>query len=262
MGGADLARRLIGLIEGAGAAATALLTDFDGTLAPIVDEPAAAAPLPGTGEVLGRLAARLGVVAVVSGRPAGYLAARLPDAGDVVLAGLYGLERVVGGEVVEPPDADRWRPVVAAAADTAERSGPPGVHVERKGLAVALHVRTAPEQLAWVTRFAGEQAASTGLVAHPGRMSVELRPPTGGDKGSVVAELAAGRGAVAFIGDDRGDLPAFAALAELRERGVATVAVAVASDESPAELLARADVVVAGPAGVLAALAALADRLG
>ena len=38
---------------------SAVLTDFDGTLAPIVDNPAAATPLPGVLEVLERLAAGL-----------------------------------------------------------------------------------------------------------------------------------------------------------------------------------------------------------
>ena len=42
---------------------TALCLDFDGTLAPIVDDPEAAAPLPGTTELLGRLAGRFAAVA-------------------------------------------------------------------------------------------------------------------------------------------------------------------------------------------------------
>jgi trehalose 6-phosphate phosphatase len=57
--------------------------------------------------------------------------------------------------------------------------------------------------------------------------------------------------AVMFVGDDTVDLPAFDALDELSEQGVATLRVAVRSDESPPELLERADVVVDGPPGVL-----------
>src|SRR4051812_8239399 len=62
---------------GAAPARTALLCDFDGTLAPIVDDPAAAGPLPGAVEVLARLSERLGLVAVVSGRPVSFLTAQL-----------------------------------------------------------------------------------------------------------------------------------------------------------------------------------------
>ena len=48
----------------------ALFCDFDGTLAPIVADPADARPLPGATDVLGVLAGRYRLVAVVSGRPA------------------------------------------------------------------------------------------------------------------------------------------------------------------------------------------------
>ncbi|HSS11457.1 MAG TPA: hypothetical protein VLL25_16350, partial [Acidimicrobiales bacterium] len=87
---------------------------------------------------------------------------------------------------------------------------------------------------------------------------VELRPPVEADKGTVVEELASGLDAVCFIGDDRGDLPAFAALARLAAEGRDTLAIAVNSDEAPTELLAAADVVVDGPSGVLDLLEALA----
>ena len=54
-----------------------------------------------------------------------------------------------------------------------------------------------------------------------------------------------------FVGDDRVDLPAFDALDELQEAGIATFKVAVSSEEAPKELIARADLVVDGPVGVV-----------
>ena len=53
--------------------------------------------------------------------------------------------------------------------------------------------------------------------------------------------------AALFAGDDRGDVPAFAALEEAAERGVAICRVAVVGDETPSELRERADVMVPGP---------------
>jgi trehalose 6-phosphate phosphatase len=207
---------------------------------------------------LGRLAARYARVAVISGRPVAYLIDQLGAVAGLLLYGLYGLERARGGSVEEVAEATRWRPVVDNVAAAAEAETPPGVGVERKGLAVTLHVRRAPEHAAWVAEWAERAAGRTGLVAHPGRRSVELRPPVATDKGTVVAELAAGLDAVCFLGDDVGDLPAFAALSQLGAGGVHTLAIAVASDESPPELLAAADIVVDGPAGALALLEALA----
>jgi trehalose 6-phosphate phosphatase len=67
---------------------------------------------------------------------------------------------------------------------------------------------------------------------------------------------------VCFVGDDRGDLPAYDALDRLAVRGVHTLRVAVASSEAPDELIARADLVLDGPAEVLAFLRRLAAATG
>lgn len=229
-------------------------------------DPDQARPLAGTVSVLARLAARYRRVAVISGRPASYLATQLlPAAGGTELIGLYGLERV-RVEPSEPvpsidvaPAARRWQAAIDAAAHAAESDAPAGLVVERKGLAVTLHFRTSPARAGWAEQFARQRAAESGLVAHPGKMSWELRPPVPTDKGTVVADLASGLAAVAFIGDDTGDLPAFAELRRLRGRGVATAAVAAGGPETPAGLVEAADLVVAGPAGVLGLLEWLAE---
>jgi trehalose 6-phosphate phosphatase len=236
----------------------AVFVDFDGTLARIVPDPASARPLDGTAVVLADLARRCGLVAVVSGRPAAFLAATIPVPG-VILSGLYGMETWDAGQITELAEAAPWRSIVAAVADRATAEAPEGVLVERKGLSVTLHVRTSPEHEGWVRAWAAEVAATSGLVAHPARRSVALRPPGAADKGTVVRTLAAGRPAACFLGDDAGDLPAFAALARLAATGAATVKVAVRSDEVPPELLARADLTVDGPEGAQALLRVLAS---
>src|SRR5438128_1796911 len=79
-------------------ARAAILTDFDGTLAPIVDDPLAARPLPGAVDVLHRLAERFGVVGVVSGRPLDFLVGHLgDDVGD--LPAFDGLDRLAAAGV-------------------------------------------------------------------------------------------------------------------------------------------------------------------
>ena len=175
--------------------ATALITDFDGTLSPIVVDPAAARPLDGVPDLLDRLARRFGVVAVVSGRPAGFLVEHLtagPVAGAsrVHLVGLYGMEEAGPDGSVRLADGRHpWLPVVAEVADPARGRRPGGVLVEVKGAAVTVHWRRVPEAEAWVAGQVAEAAARTGLVRHPGRASVELRPPLGIDKGTVVRDL-------------------------------------------------------------------------
>lgn len=235
-----------------------VFSDFDGTLAPIVDDPAQAAPYPGAVDALAALAARMGRVGVVSGRPASFLAAQLGGRG-IELWGLYGLETVgPGGAVVPFGPVEAWRATVDRLVSQARAELGAGVGVEHKGVTLTLHFRTSPSSGPAVRRWAEAAAAGSGLAVHEARMSYELRPVVARDKGTVVAELAAGLGAACFVGDDAGDLSAFDALDRLAAAGVHALRVGVRSAEAPPELLARADVVVDGPAGVVALLSSWA----
>ncbi len=232
----------------------AVLTDFDGTLAPIVDDPAAAVPLPGVPEVLARLADRFALAGVVSGRPVAFLVDQLGTG--LWLSGLYGLERFSYGQAVEVAEAERWRPVVV---DTVARAlAELGPVVEDKGLSLTLHFRVQPQRGDEVRAWASAEAAARGLEVRQARASVELHPPVAIDKGTEVEELAQGMEAACFLGDDVGDVAAFDALDRLAAADIHAVRVAVASDEAPPELLDRADLVVDGPPGALALLEELA----
>lgn len=243
-------------------ATATIVTDFDGTLSTIVDDPAAALPLPGARDVVRALAATYGRVAVVSGRPVGFLARQLDvnhDSG-IVLSGIYGLECMEGGKVLIHPAAVEWIDMVDAMATRAEDEAPEGVTIERKGVSFTIHVRQAQQHLAWARSLAEAVANSTGLALHEGRMSYELRPPVDIDKGTVVSGLVDGSTAACFLGDDVGDLPAFDALDRLRaDCGAHVVKVGVRSSEAPAELVERADVLVDGPPGALGFLQTLLD---
>ena len=188
-----------------------------------------------------------------------YLVGALGDVPGVHLAGLYGMETVgADGAVHHPPGVEAWRPVVDEVTRAAMVGAPPGADVEGKGLSVTLHWRRAPEAEAWAVELAGRETARTGLVAQPGRMAIELRPPVHADKGTVVERLGRGHAVVACFGDDLGDLPAFAALARLEADGALVARVAVADAESPTELVAAADLVVEGPHEAVRLLRAVA----
>ena len=237
---------------------SAVITDFDGTLAPIVDDPEQSQAIEGTERLLDDLADEYGCVAVVSGRPLRFLRERLGCGPKVRLRGIYGLEASREGEPTEDSAAEKWRDTVADVAARGDAAAPSGVTVERKGLSVTIHYRTAPEAAPWADEWTAAQADATGLLRHPGRMSWELIPPVPVDKGTTVLDLGEGYGAVCFIGDDRGDLPAFQALDELARRGAYVLKVVVDSREVPAELLREADIAVSGPAGAVDLLRKLA----
>ncbi len=224
-------------------------------------DPEAARALPGTAALLGRLAGRFAAVALVSGRPASFLATHAAAPG-VRYFGHYGLEEIHDGEVtVDPRLAATAGAVRAATVDLQDSPAVrgSGAYLEDKGYTVAVHLRQARDPVRWagpVEAAAREIAARHGLVILPGRLVWELRPPVQSDKGDAVRRVVAAAAAQAavMVGDDRGDLPAFAVVSELAAAGGGGLRVAVRSPEAPAELLAAADLVVDGPEGVRAFL--------
>jgi len=239
---------------------SAVLTDFDGTLAPIVSDPDTAEPLPEAPAVLAALAQRFAVVAVVSGRPVSFLANRLAAAGPSVrLFGVYGMEWIADGAVQVAPEVETWRAAaVDVLADARREFADSGVGVEDKGASVTVHWRGAPEAAERVRAFARTWGPRSGLTVVHGRMAIEFRPPVGSDKGTVVEQLARGCVAACFVGDDIGDLAAFAALDRLEAEGTRVVRVAVTDEESPPELVERADLIASSPAHALTFLRRLA----
>ncbi|WP_340560440.1 trehalose-phosphatase [Streptomyces sp. GSL17-111] len=246
--------------------------DFDGTLAPIVPDPEDARPHPDVLPALARLGPRLAGIAVVTGRPAEVAVryggfADVPGLEGLTVLGAYGAERwdAATGTFSAPP------PEPGVAAVRAELPGllaglgaPEGVRTEDKGLAVAVHTRRSADPagaFAALRAPLAELAARHGLHLEPGRFVLELRPP-GMDKGVALTAYLAERdaGPVLYAGDDLGDLAAFAALERRRADGWPTLLVG-AAPEVPA-LAERADVVVPGPAGVAALLAALVEPDG
>lgn len=244
-----------------------IASDYDGTLAPIVDDPAKAVPAPGAVEALTKLAGRVGTVALITGRAAADAVSLggLADVPGLIILGHYGAQRWQAGVLSEPPAP----PGVQAVREKlpgllAELGVPNGTAVEDKGTALAVHTRRTADPagtLELLRKPLHELAESAALTVEPGRFVLELRPP-GMDKGTALQRLVEERAAnaVLFSGDDLGDLTAFAAIRDLRASGVPGCAVASESPETP-QVAEAADLAVEGPAGIVRFLTALAAEL-
>ena len=246
----------------------AILTDVDGTLAPIVDRPERAAVPQRASEALERLSGRYALVGCISGRRAEE-ARRLVGVDGIAYAGNHGLELLLPGEGAPRLDPSLQGREFGAAEfvaglDAAALAGA-GLRLEDKGAIQALHWRGAdPERPAEaLAREIAAAAGRAGLEPRWGRKVLELRPVGGGGKDAAVGALLAtdGVSTAAYAGDDRTDLDAFRRLRELSEAGelTAAVCVGIVSPEAPPELAEESDLAVDGPGGWLAVLEALAE---
>jgi trehalose 6-phosphate phosphatase len=247
---------------GAMAPRAGIFCDFDGSLAPIVDDPNKARAVRGAGRVLEKLARRYAAVAIVSGRPVSFLAKRLHPR-KVRLVGLYGIEERVGRSLRVLPEVRTARASIDRAAERlrAELADEQGVFIEHKGLAVSVHFRRARDKdtaleraIPIVDRVANEEGLAS---VTRGRMVLEISPPVHVNKGDVVRRVIDEKGLAGalVVGDDMGDLPTFSAINGLD----LAIRVAVASDESPPELIAVADHVIGSPHELMDLLRSLVD---
>jgi trehalose 6-phosphate phosphatase len=261
---ADAEQRYAALVSVARSVVVGL--DFDGTLAPIVDDPDSAHIHPDAPQTLRELSSVVRAVAVVTGRPARKVLALggLEDVGreigeagrELFVFGQYGFERWTSNSrrVVSPRPPQGLSGFLRELPRVLRDAGAPDAFVEDKGLAIAVHTRRLDDPVGAFQRLAGplrDLAERHGMAVEPGRNVIEARSP-GMDKGTVVRDLAASleAGGFLFAGDDLGDVEAFSAVEELRTGGLPTLLVCSASDEESA-LLDRSDVVVKGPEGVL-----------
>ena len=240
----------------------AILTDIDGTLAPIVPTPDMSEVPAEIKEQLRRLSEKYLLVAGVSGRKTED-ALDLVGLVDVVYFGNHGFEILREGEVEVVPEALPYLEKIEELERRAhEELGPLGAFVEDKGITASVHYRNAPPEVGERSvEFVKREGERLGLRITVGRGVVEARPPIRANKGTAVRTLVEEYEPerAMFIGDDTTDLDAFRELEKLREEGALKeiLRVGVASEEGPPEITSEADIVVDGVEGVGEVLQAL-----
>lgn len=241
-----------------------VITDFDGTLSPIVPHPETAQPHPLAAQALRLLVRRVELVAVVSGRRALDVATRL-DIPELVIVGNHGAEYLVEGQLTIAAEIIPWLPSVQEAARVL-RAELCDFLIEEKGATLTIHLRgiDANEQRQRAGKVVEQIATRYGLLVRRGREVLELRPNVPIDKGTAVDALVTRyrlRG-VLFAGDDVTDLDAMRYLRERRSAGgIDTTLIGVWSEEAPETLGHLADALVSGVEEFAQFLYAMAQRL-
>jgi trehalose 6-phosphate phosphatase len=239
-----------------------LFLDYDGTISEITPAFAAAPPAPGAQAVLAALAARRERVSIVivSGRTIDEVRRLLGVERNLQFAGVHGLEtmdadgnRGLAFDTTQcAPDLDRIRGWLRANVE-----GRAGFAIEDKGVAIALHYRVADpvEADAVRTRFEAFVAREAPhLKIRRGKMVAEAIPQAASKDLAVrfFRARAAEPATPIYFGDDATDEDAFFAL---RDDGVTVLA---DGENRPSWAKYR----VAGPSGVVEALAEVASELG
>ncbi|MFN3476614.1 MAG: trehalose-phosphatase [Candidatus Methylomirabilales bacterium] len=204
-----------------------LLTDFDGTLAPMVRDPEKARLPPSRLRLLDTLRQKPGVaLGIISGRTLADLKKRVPLEG-VYYAGNHGLE-------IEGPDLKFRHPEAEAARPDLERIREeltlrlwdiPGVFLEDKGFGLSFHLRRVPKTLRPKAEALFDEVIEPFLKAgrvrvNGGKLIWEVRPPVAWDKGDALAVIRdavkkeGGEPLVIYLGDDSSDEAAFRKLSD------------------------------------------------
>ncbi len=239
-----------------------LVTDIDGTLAPIVARPEDARLFPGCRSLLQDLQRRGVRLAAITGRTLEAARSILGLEG-VAYGANQGITLFVDSREETDPAALAYAPLVRRAmAELEPRIAGPGVVMEDKGTLLTVHYRLAPDpQTAREAILAAiaTSPASRAFQVHEGRRAIELRPAVRVSKGTAMETLVERLkiNSVLCLGDDTTDIDMFRAARRLREEGWLTLTVAVRNPEAPPELLREADYWVEGVDGVKWLLEAL-----
>jgi len=195
--------------------------DFDGTLAPIVDDPDAPEITAANRRAVEQLVDHPDtMVAVVSGRALGDLRPRVGIEG-IRYVGNHGLEYTVDGEREVHPEAEARMDDLRTAREEIEGrvTGMEGVHVEDKAVTLTVHYRRAGQAAAEAVTAIVEDVVDPieGLKTGSGKMIVEVKPTVEWHKGAIVERLRDEVPApwqTVYVGDDTTDEDAFKVLGE------------------------------------------------
>ena len=228
----------------------ALITDVDGTISRIVEDPDSAEVEPAVVDILEELHSHLALVALLSGRSISQLR-RMVRSGDLVYVGNHGLEWSQAGRTYLAAEVEGWQGLVTAALRQLRRELTiPGVIVEDKGISGAVHYRRCsdPARARSVILAAAARAARVhGFEVSEGRKVVNIVPPVAVNKGTAVERLVRDHGlrGVVYLGDDMTDLDAFRSLRKMARGGRCRVfLVGVFGPASPDDLQLEADLVL------------------
>ena len=229
-----------------------LITDIDGTIAPITPTPEETVVSTVCRAALANLVGKIDLVAVLTGRSV-VKARDMVGIEGVVFVGNHGLERWKDGDVEVVAEAREYQPLIRGVAERLRREvDMPGLVIEDKGVSASVHYRlsNAPSRAKEAIFYALDRLdEARGLLISEGKLVVEIRPPVRVDKGTSLRKLVEEHGlkGVVCMGDDVTDVDAFKAVHVLSARGTRKgLALGVVGSDTPQQIIEEADFLLRG----------------
>ncbi len=255
---------LSGILAGyKNSASKALICDFDGTLAPIINNPAEAKIPEHAAKVLLALTKEIEIVAIASGRGLEFINNAFAPYTDgtgrnpIKIFGLYGsqtdeeeFKKLHKTSVMDQTLKELILQLIAPLVDK--------IDLELKDSGLVLHYRNYPDFEEEVLSAAQLVADTFPVLFVRGKKAVELTVAGHTDKGDVIDYIAGYADAVCYIGDDYGDIAAFDKVNTGTKGGLS---VGVFSEEMPPELYDKCQFILEGTAAVHELLAELLGAL-
>lgn len=227
---------------------TAIITDIDGTISEIVPTPMEAVVSQDMKDALRKIADKFQLVGVVTGRSVEDALNRIKIK-NLVYIGNHGLEYLKNDEIYIEPEIKQYIPIIKDVAgkirDKLEDKD--CILFQDKGLSFTVHYRLCENDeeirkmaLDIISKVKGAER----LKIAEGRKVIELRPPVGNDKGTIIEKLILENNIkkIMYLGDDITDADAFYKLNELKKEGkVRAINIVVSSKETPDYVKESAD---------------------
>jgi trehalose 6-phosphate phosphatase len=238
---------------------TAIITDIDGTISEIAPTPEEAVVPDSIRRELKKLKDNFSLVAVISGRSA-LNAREMVGVDGLLYVGNHGLEFLQNGKLFMDPEVEKYLPKIKKTGKKLKEgdlSCITGLLFEDKEICFSIHYRLCdPSENVRekILNILENDPECKSLKISEGRCLVELKPPVGCDKGTILNKIIEQYKLekIIYIGDDITDDDAFKLLKKLETQNkIRSASVLVLSSEIPSYLKKDSSFFVNGVGEVL-----------
>jgi len=227
---------------------SAIITDIDGTISEIVATPSQAVVHPEIKDTMEKIADKFKYTGVMTGRSINN-ALEMVGSKKLIYIGNHGLEQYKNGKIIIDPEVNKYIPLIKKLAEDIEKqlSEYNCILFQDKKLSFTVHYRlceNGEEIRKKALKAIKSIKESKSLKIAEGRKVIEIRPPIGHDKGTILQKFISDNNIkkIIYLGDDITDSDAFKKLNELKDKkGVESFTIVVISKETPNYVKESAD---------------------